>query len=236
MKKSLIAGIVLTAAIAAVSASAADLPVKAKPVAHYDWTGLYIGGVVAGGWGHSRHCDPTAGGCPGGSADFNMSGWLGGATLGYNVQWSNLVFGAEADWAFGQISGSVPDGPLFSCGTAGNCRTNISSVATLRGRVGYAFDRLLPYFTAGAAITHVRASDGGTNFLFEDTATKTNFVWGGGVEYAISPQWSAKLEFLRVGKVSDFTYSHGATACPCYMTDTHYDLGRIGLNYRFSSR
>ena len=216
-------------------AAAADLPVKATPVAHYDWTGLYVGGVVAGGWGHSRHCDPLTG-CAAGSADFKMSGWLGGATLGYNLQRSNWVLGAEADWSWGSIKGSMPSNAVFDCGTAGTCRTNISSVATVRGRLGYALDRFLPYVTAGVAFTHVRASDGGTNFNIEDTATKTNFVWGGGIEYAFAPQWSAKFEYLHLGNLGDFTYGHVTGICACFMTDTHYDLVRLGVNYRFGGR
>jgi outer membrane immunogenic protein len=142
-----------------------------------------------------------------------------------------LVLGAEADWSWGSIKGSSPTTAVFSCGSA--CQTDISSVATIRGRVGYAFDRLLPYLTAGAAITHVRASDGGTTFFIEDTATKTNFVWGGGVEFAFAPQWSAKVEYLRIGDLGDFTYGHVTGICACFMTDTHYDLVRLGVNYRF---
>jgi len=215
-------------------AAAADLPVKAKPVAHYDWTGLYVGGVVADGWGHSRHCDPGAGGCPAGSADFNMSGWLGGVTLGYNLQWSNLVLGAEADWSWGSIKGSMPSNAVFDCGSGGGtCQTTISSLGTVRGRLGYAFGQLLPYVTAGAAFTRVRASDGGTNFFIQDTTTKTTSVWGGGLEFAFAPQWSAKVEYLRIGDLGDFTYGHVTGICACFMTDTHYDLVRLGVNYRF---
>jgi outer membrane immunogenic protein len=211
-------------------AAAADLPVKARPVAHYDWTGLYVGAVAAGGWGHSEHCDPLTG-CAAGSADFNISGWLAGATVGYNWQWTNWVFGAEVDWSWGKIKGSVPTG-IFDCGSGGTCNTEISSVATVRGRFGYAFDRLLPYVTAGAAFTHVHASDGGTNFFIDDSTTKTSFVWGGGVEYAFAPQWSAKLEYLRVEDIGDFTYGHVTGICACFLTDTHYELVRLGVNYR----
>ena len=51
LKKILLAG----SAIVAVSgfAHAADMPVKAyaAPVAVYDWSGIYLGGVVGGAWG-----------------------------------------------------------------------------------------------------------------------------------------------------------------------------------------
>ncbi len=227
--------VLMASACLAAPASAADMPLKGtSPIpAAYNWTGLYIGGVAAHGWGHSEHCDPLTG-CAAGSSDFDMSGWLGGATLGYNLQWANFVLGAEADWSFGGIKGSAPSG-VFDCGTAGTCQTKINSVATVRGRFGYAFDRLLPYVTLGAAFTHVRASDGGTNFFIEDTKTETNFVLGGGIEYAFAPRWSAKLEYLHIGKLEDFTYGHVAGICACFMTDTHYNLVRAGLNYRFGS-
>ena len=72
------------------------------------------------------------------------------------------------------------------------CTTKNIWFGTARG-IGYAFDRFLPYFTAGAAFGDVRAEAVG----FSGT-TKTQFSWvvGGGVEYAFLCNWSAKIEYL----------------------------------------
>lgn len=223
------------------TAHAADIPTKspAKAIdAAHDWNGLYIGAVVAHGRGHSKHCDPLTG-CDAGAAEFDLSGWLGGATVGYNWQWNNVVLGAEADWSWGHVKGSMASNAVFDCGNNnGTCKTDINALGTIRGRVGFAFDRFLPYFTLGAAFSRVSASDGNgsTNFFIEDTKMNTKFVWGVGLEYAFAPRWSAKFEYIRIGSLSDFTYGRVTGVCACFMTDTHYDVIRGGINYHFSSR
>src|SRR5260370_30315894 len=89
-------------------AFAADMAVKAPPPAPappqiYNWTGFYIGGVGSYGWSHSEHCDANTCALPGEVyPDFDMKGWLGGATLGVNWQWLNWVVGVEGDWSGGK--------------------------------------------------------------------------------------------------------------------------------------
>ncbi len=64
----------------------------------------------------------------------------------------------------------------FGCG--GACDNKIKSFETARARVGYAFDRFLPYVTAGAAWTQLDASLGDP-ILASGSTTKTSFVVGG---------------------------------------------------------
>jgi len=139
-----------------------------------------------------------------------MNGWLGGVTLGYNWQWQNWVLGVEGDWSWGKIDGSAPNTVNFDCG--GRCLTDITSIGTVRGRVGYAigyaFDHFLPYVTAGAAFTrlHSIADFCSSDPLCNDgKTTKTDFVVGGGFEYAFAfmPNLSAKVEYLYITKLGD---------------------------------
>jgi opacity protein-like surface antigen len=61
MKFKFLAGVAVTAIMAG-SAFAADMPLKAPPqVLAYDWSGMYIGGVVGGGWGTSDSSIPGLG-------------------------------------------------------------------------------------------------------------------------------------------------------------------------------
>ena len=61
MQRQFLAGVALVAMMAG-SAFAADMPLKAvAPVALYDWSGTYIGGVIGGAWGTNDISDPGLG-------------------------------------------------------------------------------------------------------------------------------------------------------------------------------
>ena len=222
--------------LAAQSAFAADMPtkmpVKAAPMAPaYSWTGFYVGGTAGAGWGKSSECF-APGGC---TDDINLSGFVGGVTAGFNWQWTNWVLGVEGDWSWGKLKGSTPSNIAFNCNST--CDVSVNSFGTLRGRVGYAFDRFLPYLTAGAAFTNTHAI-WSTGLVNESagTVTNTTFAWGGGIEYALVSQWSAKLEYINAGKLPDGYFDSRLTciAAPgCYTHETRYSVVRAGINYKF---
>ena len=99
----------------------------------------------------------------------------------------HFVIGVEGDIDWASISGT---NSTVTCPTG--CKTGDSWLSTVRGRVGYAADRFLPYLTGGAAFGNIQATTAGL------TTSSTNAGWtvGGGVEFAITPNWSAKAEYL----------------------------------------
>ena len=80
------------------------------------------------------------------------NGCLVGGTIGYNYQTGSIVWGLEGDIAWSDVKGSV------DCGLGLTCETANHWLGTARGRLGYAFDRLLPYVTGGAAFGSVQAT------------------------------------------------------------------------------
>jgi outer membrane immunogenic protein len=171
--------------VAAGSAMASDLPIKApvykEPVeAPYSWTGWYTG--IHGGyaWGGSATATVTPAGIfpPGAfiitaaTAPFTLStepkGWLAGVQLGYNYQFDrNWVAGVEVDFSFAGIK-DTDSGPY-----GGSYRLqNISVVngvatlsekldyfGTLRGRIGFLpSPQVLAYLTGGLAWGHIKLS------------------------------------------------------------------------------
>jgi outer membrane immunogenic protein len=124
---------------------------------------------------------------------FGTSGGSGGVHAGYDIQTGVLVYGIEADAALGGIEGSGTDG-----GDEPTLNSKVTWLATVRGRVGYAFDRFLVYATGGVAFA------GGTLTVRHDASRasdrQTHIGWtvGGGVEYAIDDNWSAGLEYRYV--------------------------------------
>src|SRR6185369_15612765 len=233
------------AAIAAVSviafsqiAAAADLPRKAPsapppPAAVYNWTGLYLGINCGYGWG------PTNGdwfALRGGNFDIN--GGLFGAQIGFNYQLpgSPLVLGVEADWDWANIKGSNSATPF---GIAITHNAKISDLATVRGRVGYAWDRVLLYGTGGWAWTHKASVDftcpaGGCIPLSgADSQSLSGYTVGGGVEYGITPNLSAKAEYL-YAHLNSTNFFTGIGCTGTCNVGANINVVRLGLNWRFS--
>jgi outer membrane immunogenic protein len=209
--------------VTAQCAGAADLSVaplyKAPPselTQAYNWTGFYIGVNGGGGWGRSNFS---------GTPDHvGLSGGLAGGTAGYNWQLGKAVLGVEGDVDWADLSGN-----RASLGCPAGCGTSDSWLSTVRGRVGYAFDRFLPYVTGGLAAGDIKAAAAG----FPGAST-TNAGWtvGGGLEVALPGNWSAKAEYLHV----DLGRFNCGTNCGVVPTDNvsmHDDVFRAGVNYRF---
>lgn len=214
----------LLAAAMAAPSFAADLPRPAYKapiyVAPFSWSGFYVGINGGYGWGWSEWTNAAM------SPGIEVKGALAGGTIGYNLQTGAFVWGLEGDLDYSWMKGTGTSAAGACIGTG--CETRNTWLATGRGRIGYAWDRWLPYITGGAAYGNVKMTvPGGAS---ED---KSKFGWtlGGGVEYAFLAGWSAKLEYLYVdlGKTTC-----GAATCGID-TDVkfHTSIARAGLNYRF---
>jgi outer membrane immunogenic protein len=220
--KKLLSGLAFAGAlVAAQCAAAADLslaPLYKAPPAEisqaYNWTGFYLGANGGGGWGRSWWSINAN--------RVNLSGGLAGGTAGYNRQIGSIVFGIEGDIDWSGVKGT--SGSTLCPG----CSTSESWLSTVRGRVGYAFDRVLPYVTGGLAVGDIRASAPG----FPGGST-TNAGWtlGGGVEVALPGNWTAKAEYLRVD-LGGFNCT-GCSASPTDNVSLRENVFRAGVNYHF---
>ncbi|HEY2534430.1 MAG TPA: TonB-dependent receptor [Xanthobacteraceae bacterium] len=202
-----------------------------------NWTGVYLGVNAGFSFGGSDWTDSVTGTS---SGSFGTSGFAFGGTLGANYQAHSWVFGLEADGDWADASGF---GTFTTTSTsslcAGGCLTNNTWLTTVRGRVGYAFDRFLVYGTGGAAFGNVRA-----NFSNDpvSSATETGWTAGAGVEVALTPHWSAKAEYLFVdlGNGSCTTdcaiqNPNGPPLIPNVAVKFNESLVRVGIDYKFGS-
>ena len=198
----------------------------------------------------------------------NLQGFIGGAQIGYNWQASpNWVYGLEADWqASGEKAGlSYSDaysgsGGLLGVVATGTGNTNydakISWFGTVRGRIGYALDRLLIYGTGGLAYGQVKVGgtmmDSGTTLIlcgpactptpFSGTASfgasRVNAGWtaGTGVEGALVGYWTWKAEYLYVdlGSLNLFALGPALATINVHARFTD-NIVRVGLNYKFGN-
>jgi outer membrane immunogenic protein len=113
----------------------------------------------------------------------------------------------------------------------------VTSFETLTGRLGWAADRSLFYVKGGAAWDQTSGAINGPPGFSSESHSATNGGWvaGGGWEYAITPQWSGKIEYDYMG-FGDRTINYPLTTAGT-VNFTHQNLQTImaGLNYRFYS-
>jgi outer membrane immunogenic protein len=87
---------------------------------------------------------------------------------------------------------------------------------------------LAAYITGGIAYGDIRADQANGS----SSTTKTGWTAGGGVEYGISPNWSAKLEYLHID-LGTATFMGAASGTPTLKVPITDDIVRAGLNYRW---
>ena len=152
------------------------------------WTGFYIGA-------HGSYNNLNASGLfDGGGADadlgiLNPNGGGVGAQIGYNYQMGKFVFGIEGDIADLDVRDFLIDRDRDKQ------QLELNSLASIRGRVGYAFNSMLVYGTAGIGFVTGKlvVEDGADALKFNEQA----FVYGGGAEYMFAPNLTFRLEYLR---------------------------------------
>ena len=158
-----------------------------------------------------------------------MKGGVAGVTLGANLQMHNWVIGVEADWDWSGMAGSTGCFPGAMPVTA-TCTAKINWIATARGRLGYAIDRVLPYITAGAAFD---ALDMNAPTVGSFNFSRQGWVVGGGLEFNVMGPLTAKLEYLHLDFGSFICNCAAVGFPPVPFKASTTDLVRIGLNYKF---
>ncbi|MCK1595278.1 carbohydrate porin [Bradyrhizobium sp. 164] len=221
----------LSGTTVATASYAADLPLKAPArKAVYNWTGFYVGGHF--GYGDASF-GPGTNPLPqqGAFLPHSAIGLIGGYQVGYNRQFaSRVVLGIEADATFT----SPQDVPALERAPA-PFHTTIDYVGTVRGRVGYAFDRFMPYVTGGLAWghSHINVNDGdGVTAVFPVGDYHTGWTAGLGLEFAIRGNWTAKAEYEYVDLARQ-TYDMSGFRLANVNVDPRIHLVKLGLNYQF---
>ncbi len=241
-------------AVALLLAGHPALAADASAPAPYSWTGFYIGGFVGGAFDGSVVAHDNGGG---GFTCWNCSSpwhyrlggsFIGGAEGGYNFQIAPVVLGLENEVGFLSMKGSRADPQ--SPGRDTHSDTTVGQwFDVLSGRVGIAFDRWLVYAKGGVAFTQVEShvvdacttgSCGGGAVSTSGSKTIVTGAGGAGAEYAITNNWSYKLEYLFINLNSSVNTSGPATAggaTGAIFNFKHTVNGvhtfKLGINYKF---
>ena len=216
MKKYLLASVAALGIVAAGAASAADLPSRKGPIAApvymppaFTWTGFYVGANAGYGWGNVN---------ANGFANVgDLDGFVGGGQVGYNYQMGQFVLGLEAD---------LQGADLSSGNNLGALRVKTDYFGTVRARAGVAFDRFMPYITGGWAYGNVKTSIPALAWS-SDRSHTGGFAVGGGLEYAVTNNIIAGVEYLYVDLGEKRILNTGTKA------GTDFSVVRARLSYKF---
>jgi outer membrane immunogenic protein len=276
MNKLLIGSVALAAIGLGAPALAADMraaPIAAAP-AVYTWTGCYVGLQVGNSWGRSEHDTVANSGStnaagvftpiPAGlqiAGPFSLTGFIGGAEAGCNLQVGWWVFGIEGDWSVTNKDGQAfePDGGTLI--RPGNpfwvSSTKERWLGTLRGRLGFTvWDKSLIFVSGGGAWAKIDASEFlvnnnvgaafGTTFTpgaaqaFQQGHWQGGWTIGGGWEYALGYGWSIKSEYLYVdlGRYTTFNSILPGNILTANIIGPREirltdHIWRVGMNYAF---
>jgi outer membrane immunogenic protein len=234
-------------------ALAADLPVAPPPQAPaayvpavapiYNWSGIYIGGNVGaafdsqGAPNNTIATGPFAG-TPISAVSHNSTGIAAGGQIGINFQSGPWVYGVEADADY--LSNKATVNGSTAGGTDQHVFT-LDPLSTVRGRVGYAFDRVLLYGTGGFAMgdysttrTQLTGAFMGATAGTAETYSTLRYGWtaGGGIEYALGENWTARVEYLFVD-LQSLTYTFPLANITQAAPQEYVNVVRAGLNFKF---
>lgn len=193
-------------AVTAGAAAAADLPrgqsafYSPAVTSVYNWAGPYLGATLGYQWGSTSN------------SATRPSGLVGGLQAGYQWQSQQFVFGGETDI---QISGADDTAAPFKFANPW--------FGTLRGRAGYAMNNILFYATLGLAYGGIRAD----NMALSESKTSMGWTAGAGVEVGLTPNWTAKAEYLYID------LSSRAFSVTRQNNGISSNVLRFGVNYHF---
>jgi outer membrane immunogenic protein len=242
------------------AAFAADLPSRAPPPVYlppapiFTWTGIYIGGQVGYAWASGNNnftgFDPffDTGTFLSTNLNGNPSGVIGGANVGYNYQINQWVLGLEGSVDGTSLSNTAA--AIFPDGTTLSAHSNADIQGSIRGRVGIAWDRALIYATGGVAFggfnTNVSIANPGTTllgaapFFASGNVSTTRVGWtvGGGIQYAITNNWSVRAEYRYTnwGTLNDGSLSGGTVAGTAFFDGNRHlnqNQVQVGFDYKF---
>lgn len=178
-------------------------PVEMAP--QNTWAGGYTGLYLGYGWNKAKN-DIVG--------TIKPDDWKAGAYAGWNFQQDQFVYGVEGDAGYSWAKKSK-DGLEVKQGFEGS----------LRARLGYDLNPIMPYITGGIAGSQVKLSAAGD----DESKFRVGWTAGAGMEAKLTENILGRVEY-RYTQFGNKDYDIGGTTVGNKL-DTH-DI-RVGLGYKF---
>jgi outer membrane immunogenic protein len=179
----LVSGSAMAADLSRPAPAPAPVYTKAPMMAPaFSWTGCYLGGHGGGAWADASHTFDNGAGTVE-SFSFNPSSYIAGGQLGCQLQMNTFVFGVEGTWSATDLKQTDISVLL----PLRQRMLKIDELATVTGRLGVAFDRVLLYGKGGWVDARVEtfAINPATGVNGDLTAWQGGWTVGGGVDWAV---------------------------------------------------
>jgi opacity protein-like surface antigen len=221
MRKFVFAHAAVLAVTFAAPAIAADLPITSEVpyvAPRFSWTSCYVGGHLGGGSARKDMTDPVQlvqdsfifpGATTGvTTASTSPTGAVIGGQIGCDYEFASfMVVGIEGSASGSTMKGSTSVGLPLGNPDIGIMQANTDFLASVTGRVGYAFDRVLLYTKAGVALAgdkyNVSGTFTGLPYDFQGLDNRYGWIVGGGVDWAFARHWSVNVEY------DYYSFGHG---------------------------
>jgi opacity protein-like surface antigen len=207
----------------------------------YPWTGFYFGADGGYGWQRSTGTLTTAAEAVLTPYDYRATGPFAGVFVGGNYQFNWLVLGVEGDWQWSNLTGNSQSlAPLGATGAlpAGpfTVSTTTKDYGSIRGRLGFAFDRFLVFGTAGWASGDPSIAFALTGAApFVTTGGKSSgWSAGAGVDYAITDTVLGRVEY-RYTNLETLGFVNSSTNSADTGTRAPISDFRVGIAYKLGS-
>ena len=181
----------------------AALVYKSPPASYpYAWTGFYLGANGGYGWTTLTGALTSATGFALTPYRYGVNGPLAGLFVGGNYQFNKFVVGVEGDWQWSNLIGNSQTlAPLGAAGTFPGgpftIPTTVKDYASIRGRLGIAFDRFLVFGTGGWVWGNPSTSyalTGAAPFV-SNGGNSAGWTVGAGVDYAFTDSVFGRIEY-----------------------------------------
>jgi len=208
------------------------------PPVYFSWTGCYVGGNVGGLWVNKDVTGPF-----GGTVSVDGSSWAAGLQAGCNYQFAGgFVIGIQGDYDWAD-AGFSRDTTGFFFNHPSTIDFRVKSVASVTGRIGYAWDRFLGYVKGGGAWERdeLTVDFFNTGVIASRSDTRSGWTVGIGGEYAFT-NWITgfvEYDYYNFGSRSN-DFVCGPRACFANTFDLPIDVKetksvfKVGLNFLFN--
>lgn len=251
--------VVLPLCLVAFAAQAADVVVNQEPTpvvttSVFSWTGFYVGGQIGDSWGDgsfARDVQAVKNLQPAKYGDSKISelkkksindgNFIGGVYVGYNYQFhNNVVAGVDADFTWLDNTAKSNKNIPFGKSRIDGYHNKIEQdwMTAVRARLGYAYNRFLPYVAGGIAFTDVeykhRYFGDVTDISFDERSsaskTLTGYTLGAGLDYAMTDHIILRVEYRYI----DFGDKDFVLDGEKRNVETKSNDVRVGIAYKFN--
>jgi opacity protein-like surface antigen len=226
MRRLLTAFVLAASATSAFAADMPSYPAETAFVSEPSWDRCYVGVHVTATTGEKRTAFPFS------DNSHDIDGPTGGVQAGCDKQFKRVVVGLIGDISATDVTGDN----TYISGVAITNETEVNFIATVRGRLGWGFDKTLLYVTGGAAFADLDVTL--STAVASETESNTHFGWtvGAGGEMKVTEKISLFAEYLYTDLGSE-TYSYGPPdsilTAQDHESDLEFHTFKIGANYSF---